>query len=239
MQSIKCGGYNLLPRYFFLCCWLPSLKLIHKRNDYFLYSIPRVTRFQPSTMLSRGNSAPWELPPICYYISLSSARWSQNLINLTTILGFLCALVHGPTAQLTYSAYLSSQQIYLKFKKKQRGFWIIFLQKRGSKNWLQFKLGHWMLGTLGVNHGLDVFGYAVLANSVCMHTSCCCWISDLIASALRIFDKWTQDYLAHCGLYAYFVRIILILCLAHLLDLSAACFPCLETWKLNYYNNVV
>ena len=160
MQSIKCGGYNLLFRYFFLCCWLLSLKLIHKRNDYFLYSILKEIEFQPSMMLSRGNSAPWELPPVCYYISLSSTHWSQNLINLTTILGFLCVHVHGPTAQLTYSAYLSSQQIYLKFKKKQRGFWIIFLQKRGSKNWLQFKLGHWMLGTLGVNHGLDVFGYA-------------------------------------------------------------------------------
>ena len=34
--------------------------------------------------------------------------------------------------------------------KKQRGFWIIFLQKRGSKNWLQFKPGHWMLGAVSL-----------------------------------------------------------------------------------------
>ena len=53
-------------------------------------------------MLSRGSLNARETPPVCYYLSLFSAHWSQYLLNRLTILRLLLSsgTTHDPTLLL-------------------------------------------------------------------------------------------------------------------------------------------
>ena len=99
-----------------------------------------MARFQPSTMLSWGGSAPRELSLIRYHLLLSSTHCLQILTNLLTIIGLIyiyiyisLGMAHGPTHLLGLFILTSLVlNLFIIFHFKMVKFFVHTLSSKGE-----------------------------------------------------------------------------------------------------------